>query len=284
MKMPTVSVILPNYNYAKYFADRLDEILAQSYKVSEIIILDDASTDVSLTCIKTKLALVEDANPEIKFITTFNKQNSGSVFSQWQKGIKLATSDYIWIAELDDSAEPTFLETAMEPVLKDANIVLSYTNSELFGSVSIKDRLRQIYDFSRRNHKPGAYVISGEDEVAKNLAVYNSIPNVSACVIKNSPELHDILEVSKGFKLSGDWAFYLILLKLGNLAYSPKRLNKHRLSKESVTNQTNLKERYDEIRKIHILASKIYKLPETTKKRIEKSERQLSASWGLDKN
>lgn len=281
MKTPTVSVILPNYNYAKYFSDRLDEILAQSYDIKEIIILDDASTDVSVTCIKTKLALVEDAHPEIKFITAFNEWNSGSVFSQWQKGIKLVTSDYIWIAELDDSAKPEFLETVMAPIIEDPNIVLSYTESELIGKVSVKDRLRKLYDFTRRGHRPGAYVITGEDEVKRNLAVFNSIPNVSACVIKNTPELPDILEVAKGFKLSGDWIVYLILLKLGNLAYSPKKLNSHRLSSESVTSQTELKDRFEETRKIHAFANQIYDLPESTKKRIEKTEQQLRSSWGI---
>lgn len=282
MKKPTVSVILPNYNYAQYFSDRLDEILDQTYPVSEIIILDDASTDVSLTCIKTKLALIEESRPEIKFITEFNNKNSGSVFSQWQKGVKLATSDYIWIAELDDSADLSFLETAMNPVIEYEDIVLSYTNSELIGTVSMKDRLRQVYDYTRRGHRPGSYVASGEDEVIKNLAVYNSIPNVSACIIKNTPEVYDILEIAKDFKLCGDWVFYLIFLKLGNLAYSPKKLNKHRLSKDSVTGQTDLKKRFEEIKRVHTLASEIYELPESTKNSIEKSEQQLRASWGLD--
>jgi glycosyltransferase involved in cell wall biosynthesis len=281
MKSPTVSAILPNYNYAEYLSSRLDEVLNQSYPVAEVIILDDASTDASVSCINTKLAEVRESFPNTEFKTILNKKNSGSVFSQWQKGIKQATSDYLWIAELDDSANPEFLKTAMLPILKDSNNVLSYTNSKLIGSVSIKDRLRTVYDLFRRGHFLKSYTVAGSIEVEKNLAIFNSIPNVSACVIKNLPELSTILNDAKNFRLSGDWYLYLSLLKYGNLAYSPKKLNSHRLSNESVTSQTKLKDRFNEIKRIHAFASQIYDLPEPTKARMKKMEQRLRSSWSI---
>lgn len=278
----TVSVILPNYNYARYFSSRLDEVLSQTYPVSEIIILDDASTDDSISRIKTKLAKIKDNFPDIKFKTVFDERNSGSVFSQWQKGIKLATSDYLWIAELDDSADPHFLETAMSPSSKDQNIVLSYTDSRLSGSVSVKDHLRSVYDRLCRKRAFRSYVVAGDIEVERNLAIFNSIPNVSACVIKNLPGLISILDGAKDFQLSGDWFFYLHLLKFGNLAYSPQKLNSHRLSKTSITGQTDLKMRFSEMQKIHTLANKLYALSPTTKKRIKNLEESLARSWHLE--
>lgn len=279
--MKTISVILPNYNYAHYFSSRLDEVLAQTYPVSEIIVLDDASTDESVSCIKTKLATLDNVR-KVKIKTAFNAKNSGSVFSQWQKGIKLATSDYLWIAELDDSAKPTFLETAMAPILKDPNVVLSYTNSTLIGAVSVKDRLRNVYDFFRRGHGLKGYVVSGSTEVTKNLAVFNSIPNVSACIIKNLPSLPPILDEAKNYRLSGDWCFYLHLLTHGLLAYSPKKLNSHRLSKTSVTSKTDLSLRFQETQNLHALAVKLYDLPPQTKQRMTNLEQSLRHAWGLD--
>ena len=281
MKTPTVSAILPNYNYAEYLSSRIDEILDQTYPVSEIIILDDASTDASISCINTKLAKIKDSFPNIEFKTILNKKNSGSVFSQWQKGVKQVTSDYIWIAELDDSADPEFLKTAMSPMLKDPNIVLSYTNSRLIGTVSVKDRFRTIYDLFRRGHAIKSYTITGSAEVERNLAVFNSIPNVSACIIKNLPELLDILDDAKDFKLSGDWCLYLSMLKHGDLAYSTKKLNSHRLSKTSVTSRTNLELRLEEVKRIHTLANKLYKLPISTKTRMQNLEKALCSSWGI---
>ena len=42
-----VSVIVPNFNYLRYLADRLSSICVQTYPVYELIVLDDASTDGS---------------------------------------------------------------------------------------------------------------------------------------------------------------------------------------------------------------------------------------------
>ncbi|MFA6717290.1 MAG: glycosyltransferase family A protein [Victivallaceae bacterium] len=45
--MPKVSVIIPNYNHARYLKQRIDSVLNQSYTDFELIILDDNSTDNS---------------------------------------------------------------------------------------------------------------------------------------------------------------------------------------------------------------------------------------------
>ena len=47
-----VSVIVPNYNYAKYIGKRIDSIVRQTCPVYELIVLDDCSTDNSVEMIK----------------------------------------------------------------------------------------------------------------------------------------------------------------------------------------------------------------------------------------
>ena len=44
-KKPLVSVIVPNYNYARFLEQRMETLLCQTYKNIEVILLDDASTD-----------------------------------------------------------------------------------------------------------------------------------------------------------------------------------------------------------------------------------------------
>ena len=53
---PLVSVIVPNYNHARFLPERLSSIRNQSFKDYELIILDDASSDESLSVIRTELA------------------------------------------------------------------------------------------------------------------------------------------------------------------------------------------------------------------------------------
>ena len=43
--MAQVSIIIPNFNHAAYLKQRIDSVLAQSFRDVEIILLDDASQD-----------------------------------------------------------------------------------------------------------------------------------------------------------------------------------------------------------------------------------------------
>jgi len=89
--MPKVSVIIPNYNHARFLEQRIQSILNQTYQDFEILYLDDASTDDS----NEVFAQFKD---DRRIRSILNQTNSGSPFKQWNRGIKAATGDYIWIA------------------------------------------------------------------------------------------------------------------------------------------------------------------------------------------
>ena len=48
MESPLVSVIIPNYNHARFLDERIQSILNQTYQNFEVIILDDISSDNSV--------------------------------------------------------------------------------------------------------------------------------------------------------------------------------------------------------------------------------------------
>ena len=50
--MPTVTVLMPVYNGAKYLKEAIESILDQTFADFELIIIEDASTDNSLEIIK----------------------------------------------------------------------------------------------------------------------------------------------------------------------------------------------------------------------------------------
>src|SRR5256885_546579 len=56
MKDPTVSVVIPNYNYAEYLPECIESVLAQTYRDWEIIVVDDTSTDDSCAVVKKYVA------------------------------------------------------------------------------------------------------------------------------------------------------------------------------------------------------------------------------------
>ena len=121
--MPFVSVIIPNYNHAVFLNQRIESVLTQTYRNFEVIILDDCSTDESRSIIQSFIS--KDAR--FNFIS--NNENSGSTFKQWNKGVELAESDLIWIAESDDVADPAFLQQALPHFKNDPSVVLVYCQS-----------------------------------------------------------------------------------------------------------------------------------------------------------
>src|SRR5881394_4400235 len=102
VKAPTVTVIVPNYNHARFLRKRIDSVLGQTYPDFEVILLDDFSTDGSRE-------ILESYANHAKVTMEFNAQNSGTVFKQWNKGVRMARGRYIWMAESDDFADPRFL-------------------------------------------------------------------------------------------------------------------------------------------------------------------------------
>ena len=52
-KHPQVSIIIPNYNHAKYLPQRLESVYNQTYQDFEVILLDDCSNDDSVTILNT---------------------------------------------------------------------------------------------------------------------------------------------------------------------------------------------------------------------------------------
>lgn len=117
---PLVSVIIPNYNHARYLEQRLDSVFNQTYQNFEVIFLDDCSTDNSLEIIEK----YKD-DPHLSRIVV-NETNSGSPFKQWNKGFNLVKGDLVWIAESDDFCELSFLEEMIPAFISD--VVLAFTS------------------------------------------------------------------------------------------------------------------------------------------------------------
>ena len=103
MKVPKVSVIIPNYNHAAFLRRRMDSVLQQTYRDFEIIYLDNASTDDSGEVFS---AFATDE----RIRAVLNTTNTGIPGKQWNKGVLEARGEYVWIAESDDYADEHFLE------------------------------------------------------------------------------------------------------------------------------------------------------------------------------
>ncbi len=232
---PMVSIIVPNYNYGRFLEKRLSSILNQTFKDYEIIILDDASDDNSLEIIKQ---FSENHHVEV----LINSENSGSVFKQWYKGVKIARAEVIWIAESDDFSDPRFLEK-MLPLMNDKEINLAYCASHVIDDEEkITEHYYQLTGYY--NNLPGGnkwkknYICSGDTEINDGLGIINIIPNASAALIRRSSLLSINTDELYSYRCAGDWFIYLNIIRSGKIAYLSTPLNYHRRHKQSVVGRS----------------------------------------------
>jgi hypothetical protein len=228
----TISVIVPNYNHARYLDERIASILKQRLRPDEIIFLDDGSNDGSL-----EIARAWQARSPVQFAIAANATNSGSPIKQWAKGIKSATGDLVWIAESDDSSCPRFLER-MAAAFIDPDVAMAYCDSEVIGMDGeiISSTYRFYTDSLSETKWLAGYVETGPREIAEALAIKNTIPNVSAVLFRRDA-LKEGLSAAKGFRYCGDWAVYVACLRKGKIAFCPRALNKHRRLPGSLTQE-----------------------------------------------
>jgi glycosyltransferase involved in cell wall biosynthesis len=117
-----ISIVLCTYNGSKYVAAQLESILQQTIAIFEMIIVDDASTDDTVTIIEEKtLAL-----PHVKRYV--NKQNLG-FNKNFEYAISLATGDFIAIADQDDIWAAQKLERMLQVYNGEADII--HCNSKI---------------------------------------------------------------------------------------------------------------------------------------------------------
>jgi hypothetical protein len=224
VNQPLVSIIITNYNHSKYIISRLESVYNQTYKNFEVIILDDASTDDSLSLIRKYL---DENNLEATLFT--NEKNTGSGYLQWAKGINLAEGDLIWIAESDDIAESVFLEKMILP-FQNLAVKLAFCNSMMFQTSSKnKNSTMQEYWYGKTVlSADDDWVISSKHFLESGFAEYNLIPNISSCVFR--PPSHYVINGTwQNLKIAGDWLFY-VSIAMGALIYHSKdTLNYYRL-------------------------------------------------------
>lgn len=121
MRNIKISILIPICNVEKYLEKCLNSITNQSLDDIQIICINDGSKDSSLDIIRKFEARDER-------IVVINKPNSGYGDSM-NKGLEIATGDYIGIVESDDFIEPKMFEELYALAIENnADIVKSNFN------------------------------------------------------------------------------------------------------------------------------------------------------------
>ncbi len=247
-----VSVVVPNYNYAQYLPGRLDSVFAQTHAVAEIVVLDDASTDDSAAVVRDTAAA---AGRSVRWLGS--SSNSGSVFKQWRRAADLARSEWVWIAEADDQADPGFLAALCAALANAPDAVLAFTDSRAVDAVGTA---------LWPDHQ-GYYAQAGAPMLAQDgvflagnflrdcLAARNLILNASAVVWRRTALQQALRRCNADladFTMAGDWRIYAEALSQGGtVAYVARPLNTHRRHAASVTHRLPINRHLNEVARMH---------------------------------
>lgn len=146
-KEKTVSVIIPNYNYADKLSRVLDSVCEQTLRPKEIIVVDDGSTKSDPENIvneyKNKFSDID-----IKLV----KQKNSGVAVARNTGFKNSTGEYICCIDPDDKIESQFLETCVDYLEKNPFIYTAYTRLQYIkpsGETGVSTWPSQ-YDFDKQ--------------------------------------------------------------------------------------------------------------------------------------
>ncbi|NLW92289.1 MAG: glycosyltransferase [Syntrophomonadaceae bacterium] len=94
-----ISIIIDNYNYERYLVKAIDSALRQTYPYREVIVVDDGSTDDSLS-------IIESYGSQIRAVL---KDNGGQA-SAFNAGWEICQGDLVIFLDSDDILLPAALE------------------------------------------------------------------------------------------------------------------------------------------------------------------------------
>jgi glycosyltransferase involved in cell wall biosynthesis len=239
--MPTVSVVVPNYNHARFLRKRIGSIFAQTYQDFELILLDDCSTDESRSILSE---YTNDSRVRIEF----NAVNLGT-YNQWNKGVELARGDYVWIAESDDYAHERFLERLIPVLARDSRVAFVYCRSWHVE----EDNVRGFVDSNVDPLDPRwgtDFCVDGREECENYFVVDNVVGNTSSAVFRRAT-YEQVGGADAGLRLCADWKLWTKMALAGKVAYVSEPLNYYRF--HSATFRSAILGRYSSLDVPHAL-------------------------------
>ncbi|OQA52867.1 MAG: putative glycosyltransferase EpsJ [candidate division WS2 bacterium ADurb.Bin280] len=228
--MPKFSIIMPAYNREGLLKEAIDSIIDQTYQDWELIIVDDKSTDKTLTVAKE----YENLDKRIKVVAL--KKNQGPSNAR-NRGIAKSSGEFIVFNDSDDTSSKDRLEEINKAISanRDCDVLYSYL-------------YKKSPDGSQKLIKPHPF----DKEFIK---VFNFIPN-SVLTIKK-----DLFELIGGYdnylRTAEDYDLILSLIEQEKeFLLIKKPLYIQRVHETNTTTQTPIKERIRDleyVRKKHRL-------------------------------
>ena len=200
----SVSVVIPTYNYGRFIKAAISSVLAQTRSPSEVIVVDDGSTDETT-------AVVAAFGKAVRYM----RQDNAGVSAARNLGVRESTSQLIAFLDADDTLEPSTLEKQVARLDSDEEIVLVHCAMREFDDET---------GATIRLHMEG-----GEDCVANNLLLWEGPLIVAAGAIIVSRQAFDrVGGFDTRMKVGEDWDFCYRVAQLFKIGFVAEPLVNYR--------------------------------------------------------
>jgi len=119
-----ITALIDNYNYAHFISDAIESVLNQIYPPHEIIVVDDGSTDHSVSLVREKYG------DKVRLITSENRGQLHCI----KLGVEAACGDYIAFLDADDMWQDNHLETFIACQQQHPDVSFFIGNCHLIGA------------------------------------------------------------------------------------------------------------------------------------------------------
>jgi glycosyltransferase involved in cell wall biosynthesis len=216
---PKVSFIVPCYKLAHLLPDCVNSILGQTHSNLEVLIMDDCSPD------DTPAVAASFTDPRVRHIR--NDPNLGHL-RNYNKGIGLATGEYIWLISADDRLRrPYVLEKYVAAMEQNPRVGYAFCP----GFTLLGDQETQVIKYS---------VIGPKDEILdgrkflESLLITNHVLSAAGMVRKSVYDSLGLFPLDLPF--AGDWYLWSLFALHHDVAYFAEPMVNYREHAGAMTN------------------------------------------------
>lgn len=227
---PLVSILIPNYNYAKYLRHCLDSVINQTYSNIEIIIQDNASTDNSYEILMEYQ--MKYLNGQIdKYINVGrNKRNVGSDRNS-TICVGRAEGTYFMFLSSDDALKPTYVERCVAILENNPDVSMVMTHRD---EIEDNGTLHKVPPFYNKS-----FIVNGEAQAAVFMMAGIAVP--TQVFFRKESRSQTMKYRFYQMQVAGDWYNNFLMACVGDIAYIKDALCEYRVHYGNETNESEKK-------------------------------------------
>lgn len=237
--MPKVTVLIPNYNGARFLEHCFQGLLSQISQNFRCIFLDDGSTDDSLKIAERfKIEL-----PQLE-IRAFE---NGGIATNWNRGIDLVETEYFTLLHCDDSYEPQYIEEMIRLLDAYPDSGLGHCASQAINDLS--NPLFSITEFYKHSRFLPAPAFQRDISDEYGLLLMTDFINCPS-VMYRTQAVQNIGKFDSALEQTLDWDYWFRCLRSGyKICGTNQKLYRYRrhTSNHTVVNSKNMKRYHEEL-------------------------------------